>query len=189
MAKIHKPILSRIISPEQTRFVEGKKILDGLVVSQKVVHSLNVKKEEGMMIKLDLSKSYDHLNWNYLKFLRAFGFCNRWIECVYTMISSTNFSILVNGTPSHPFKVSIGLRQRDPLSPFLFIIALEGLGRQIRKEVRERNLKGIQICGNNLPITHHQFVDEIMLFFNVSLKEARRIKEILEFLSKLQARK
>lgn len=81
MAKRLKPILSSIISPEQTGFVEGRQILDGLVVSQEVVHSLKRKKEMGMMIKLDLSKVYDHLNWDYLKtILMEFRFCNRWVN-------------------------------------------------------------------------------------------------------------
>lgn len=134
-----------------------------------------------MMIKLDLSKAYDHLNWKYLKgILKSFGLCDRWIEWISSMISSTNFSILVNGTPSQYFKASRGLRQGDPLSPFLLIIAVECLGRYIKKEFKEKNLKGIQIWGNNLPITHSQFVDDIMLFCNVSLREARRIKAILD---------
>ena len=133
------------------------------------------------MIKLDLSKAYDRLNWNYLReVLRAFGFCNRWIEWISAMISSTNFPILMNGTPSQPSRASRGLRQGDPLSPFLFIIVVEGLGRYIKKEVREKKLKGIQIWGNNLSITHQQFVDDIMLFCNVSLREVRRIKATLD---------
>ena len=61
MAKRWKPILYGIIALEQTEFVEGKQILDSLVVSQEVIHSMKQKKEMGMMIKLDLSKAYDRL--------------------------------------------------------------------------------------------------------------------------------
>lgn len=87
-----------------------------------------------MMIKFHLSKAYDHLNSRYLKaVLRAYGFCNIWIQWISKMISSTNFSILVNGTPSQPFKATKDLHQGDPLSPFLFIIAVEGQGRYIKK--------------------------------------------------------
>lgn len=96
------------------------------------------------------------------------------------MISSTKFSILVNGTPAQPFNASIGIRQGDPLSPFLFIIVVEGLGRYIKKEIREKKIKGIKIWGTNISITHQQFVDDIMLFYNVSLKEPRIIKSILD---------
>lgn len=91
-------MLSRIISPKQTGFVEGRQIIDGLVVSQEVVHSLKIKKEAGMMLKLDLSKAYDCRNWDYLKsVLAAFGFCNRWIKWVQDMISTPNFYIILNG--------------------------------------------------------------------------------------------
>eukprot|EP00253_Pinus_taeda_P036396 PITA_36396 len=134
----------------------------------------------GMMIKLDLSKAYDHLNWAYLKsVLAAFGFCNRQIDWVSNMISILNFSILLNRTPTSTFNASRGLRQGDLISLFLFIIAVEGLGRYIKKELRERKIKGLRIWGNNLPITHQQFVDDIMLFCAVSLKEVKRIKGIL----------
>ena len=60
-----KPILPNIISPEQTGFVGGRQILDGLIASQEVVHSLRTKKVAGMMVKLDLFKAYDRLKWEY----------------------------------------------------------------------------------------------------------------------------
>jgi len=150
-----KPILASIISPVQTGFVEGTQILDGFVVSQEVIHSLKQKKEMGMMIKLDFSKAYDRLNWNYLKtILMAFGFCNRWVNWICNMISTHNFSILLNGSPTSTFNATRGLRQGDPLSSFLFIIVGEGLGRYFKKELRERKIKGLRLWGNNLPITH-----------------------------------
>eukprot|EP00253_Pinus_taeda_P008253 PITA_08253 len=74
----------------------------------------------------------------------------------------------------------IALCNREPLSPFLFIIAAEGVGRYIKKELWERKIKGPQIWGNNLPITHQQFVDDIMLFCTVSLREVETIKWLLD---------
>lgn len=133
------------------------------------------------MIKLYLSKPYDRLKWDYLgTILMAFGFCNRWVKWVYDMISTPNFSILLNGTPTSTFNATRGLRQGDPLSPFLFIIAAEGLGRYLKKELRERKIKALRLWGSNLPITHQQFVDDIMLFCVVSLRELKRVKCILD---------
>eukprot|EP00253_Pinus_taeda_P032182 PITA_32182 len=148
---------------------------------KEVVHSLRAKKMARMMIKLDLSKAYDRLNWEYLrKVLEAFGFCNRWIDWISTMISTPVFSILLSRTPSSTFKATKDLRKGDPLSPFLFIIVEEGLGRYIKKEAQEDKIKGIRVWGNDLPIIHQQFVDDIILFCVVSLREVKRMKDILD---------
>ena len=133
------------------------------------------------MIKLDLFKAYDRLNWTYLKkVLESFGFNNRWIEWVFNLISTPNFSILINGTPLTTFNATRGIRQGDPLSPFLFIMVAKGLGRYFKKELQESKIKGLRLWGNNLPITHQQFVDDIMLFGEATLIEVRNMKRILD---------
>eukprot|EP00253_Pinus_taeda_P017009 PITA_17009 len=181
MAKRLKPLLESLISPEQTGFVEGRQILDGLVVTQEVIHSMKAKKQKGMMIKLDLSKAYDRINWQYLEeILGSFGFSNRWIKWVHSCISTPNFSILVNGTRSKTFKASRGIRQGDPISPFLFIFAAKGLGRYLKKERTTDNIKGLRLWGNELPITHEQFVDDIMLFGEPTIREVRNLKKVLD---------
>eukprot|EP00253_Pinus_taeda_P010222 PITA_10222 len=181
MAKRLKPLLEKLISPEQTGFVEGRQILDGLVVTQEVIHSMKTKKQKGMMIKLDLSKAYDRVIWQYLEeILRSFGFSNRWISWVLSCISTPNFSILVNGTPSKTFKASRGIRQGNPISPFLFILAAEGLGRYLKQERVVGNIKGLRLWGNDLPITHQQFVDDIMLFGEPTVWEVRNLKRTLD---------
>jgi len=86
--------------------------------------------------------------------LEAFDFEKRWIEWVYSMISTPIFSILVNGIPSNTFNATRGIRQGDPISPFLFIMAAEGLGRNLKRELREKRIKGLEPWGNNLAITH-----------------------------------
>lgn len=88
------------------------------------------------------------------------------------MISTPVFSILLNETLTNTFNPTRALRQGDPLSPFLFIIAIEGLGRYIKKEAQGSRFKGLRIWGNDLAITHQKFVDDIMLFYEFSLREA-----------------
>jgi len=165
--------------------VEGRQILDGIIVTQEVIHSLKMKKQKGILMKLDLSKAYDLLNWDYLRaILGAYGFENRWIEWIFSMISTPNFSILVNGMPTGTFNATRGIRQGDAISPFLFILAVEGLGSKLKKELREKKIKGIKLWGNNLTITHQQFVDDVMLFGEASLKEVRSFKRVLEVFTK-----
>eukprot|EP00253_Pinus_taeda_P001856 PITA_01856 len=133
-----KLILSSIISPEKTGFVEGRQILDGLVVAQEVG---------------ELGPKHD---------LHS--------EFLYYVEWSANNNIQCNKRP----------QTRGPLSPFLFIIAAEGLGRYFKKELRERKIQGLRLWGNQTTVTHQQFVDDIMIYCKATLKEVKRIKKILE---------
>jgi hypothetical protein len=97
-----------------------------------------------MLLKLDLAKAYDKLNCSFLKeVLRAYGFKHDWVKWINNLISTTFFSILVNGSPSSNFQSSHGLRQGDPLPPFLFILLAEGLGRNVKAQQTQGELKGI----------------------------------------------
>jgi len=93
-------------------------------------------------------------------------------------------SIMLNGTPTKTFKPSRGLRQGDPLSPFLFIKAIDGLCRLIKARVNSGKLKGLRLWGEKLTITHQQFVDDIVMYGQANLKEAKQLLEILEDFTK-----
>lgn len=124
--------------------------MDGIIVTQEAIHSLKKLRNKGMMIKLDLAKAYDKLSWEYLqRILKAYGFDDRWTTWIMSVISTPSMSILLNGTPTETFKPSCGLRQGDPLSPFLFIIAADGLGKLIKERVSSGNLKVSDYGGNN----------------------------------------
>ena len=85
-----------------------------------------------MLVKLDIAKSYDKLNWKFIqKMQEAFGFSVTWVNWIMHLISSAFFSILVNGVPFGIINPTRGIHQGDPLSPFLFILMAKGLGRSI----------------------------------------------------------
>ena len=110
MANRLKPLLPGLVSQEQFGFVEGRKILDGIILTQEMIHSLKQTKIPGMLIKVDLAKAYDKVSWRFLKvMLKTFGFQYDWIRWIGNLVSSAFFSILVNGAPSSTFHASRGL--------------------------------------------------------------------------------
>eukprot|EP00253_Pinus_taeda_P017956 PITA_17956 len=178
-----KPLLPLLISQEQTSYVEGRQIMDGIILSNEVIHSLKLLKKPGMILKLDLSRAFDKLNWSYIQqMLLAFGFNATWTRWIMNLISSPNFSILLNGSPSKPFRPSRGIHQGHPLSPFIFVLMAEGLSRLLHSTISSQTLKGISLHGLH-PLSHQQFVDDTMLFGHPSSQEAYAFKDLLSLFS------
>ncbi|MCI19944.1 LINE-1 reverse transcriptase like, partial [Trifolium medium] len=95
------------------------------------------------MMKVDFEKAYDTISWSYLEdMMRRMGFSDIWIKWMRACIFNSSMSILVNGSPTVDFKVGKGLRQGDPLSSFLFLIAAEGLTRMMHRAVDLNEYKG-----------------------------------------------
>eukprot|EP00253_Pinus_taeda_P009198 PITA_09198 len=179
-----KPVLPLIISPEQSGYVEGRQITDGIILTHEIIHSLKKSKKPGMLLKIDLSKAFDSIRWDYMqKVLKAFGFDHAWIRWVSSLISSAFFSILINGIPTSTFYSTRGIRQGDPLSPFLFIIMAEGLGRCIKNAIQSHDLKGNTL--HQAPtVSHQQFVDDNTIFGYSSVQEARTLNSLILLFSR-----
>lgn len=157
--------------------------MDDIILSNEVIHSLKLLKKPDMILKLHLSKAFDKLSWNYMhQMLLAFGFNSTWTRWILNLISSPSFSVLLNGSPSSPFRPSRGIRQGDPLSPFLFVLMAEGLSRLLKSAISSQALKGISLHGHN-PLSHQQFVDDTMLFGHPSSQEAKAFKSLLSLFS------
>ncbi|KAL5563053.1 hypothetical protein UlMin_032800 [Ulmus minor] len=145
------PFLARLICPTQGAFVPGWSIHDNSVIIQEVIHAMKRKKgSKGWMgLKIDLQKAYDRLSWQFLaKVLKAFGFHSVWIHRVITCISTARLTLMLNGAPAHNFSPKRGLRQGDPLSPYLFILAMEVLSRLINQKVEAGLISGFRITNH-----------------------------------------
>ena len=150
-----------------------------------MIHSLKQTKSLGMMIMVDLAKAYDKVNWNFLKeVLKAFGFKHDWVRWISNLVSSAFFYILVNGAPSVTFQASRGICLGDPLSPFLFILMAEGLGRVLKAKRMDGTLKGLYPHEGMNAQTHQQFVDDTMLMGMALVREDKAIKHTLEALKR-----
>jgi hypothetical protein len=175
-----KPILPFIISNEKSGYVEGRKIMDSVILVHEIIHSLKSTHTPGILLKLDLSKDFDKLSWKYMKALLSdFGFNKDWVSWIMNLISSTFFSILVNGVPSQPFSPSRGIRQGNPLSPFLFVIMAQGLGCYIKDSIQNGSLQGLPIHGLKMISSHNQFVNETLLMNTPTVQEEIKLSSIL----------
>jgi hypothetical protein len=112
--------------------------------------------------------------------MEKLGFSSTWLTWIKLCISSTSFSILLNGSPFGHFSPERGLRQGDPLSPFLFILGVEVFSRLMFKEERNGSIKGLQIARNVSAIHHLLFVADLLIFGKASVAEASSIKICLD---------
>ena len=110
---------------------QKKVISDNILVAFETLHHMKIQKAKSlgfMALKLDMNKAYDLVEWSFLKkIVEKMGFGASWVKLVMECISTVSFSILVNREPKGEIKPSRGIRQGDPLSPYLFLLCSEGL--------------------------------------------------------------
>lgn len=133
-----------------------------------------------MNLKLDMSKAYDRMEWNYLEaVLFRFGFAESWIRVIMQSVTTVRYSFLINGQPKGYLTPTRGLRQGDPLSPYLFLLCAEGFSALLDHKVSHGLLTGVKICSNAPSIHHLLFADDSLLFGKATLAECLHIKSVL----------
>lgn len=138
-----------------------------------------------MAIKVDLAKAYDCLEWSLIhKVLKAFHFPQMLIDLIISCVSTTSISILFNGSKLEAFKPSRGIRQRNPLSPYLFILCMEYLGSLIEKECIAKRWILMKASRDNVEVSYLFFADDLILFAKVSEKGSEAVKDVLGTLCK-----
>lgn len=182
LAERIKHHLPHVIHPSQSAFVQGKHKASNIIIAQEIIHSFNLKnwKQKAFFLKLDLAKAFDRIEWNFIvSALRRLGFNEHFIKLMYNCISTTNISVLINGEPSPVFFPQRGIRQGCPLSPYLFIIAINELSVCLQRHSSDFNIKGTTL-GPNCPCIHALFfVDDLIICGQATREEANNINNIL----------
>jgi hypothetical protein len=112
--------------------------------------------------------------------MQKMGFSHRWVQWIMACVTTVKFSAKFNGTLLEAFSPTRGLRQGDPLSPFLFLFVADGLLALLQKEVEVGGISPIKVCRNTPGISHLLFADDMMLFFRASENQATCVKKVLD---------
>lgn len=139
-----------------------------------------------MTLKLDLEKAYDLLDWNYIRAcLIEFGFNVNWCDRIMNCISTASFSISLMATLRVFFTPSRGIRQGDPLSPYLFIICIEPFIRHLNKLTEStRTQVGLLSSPHSYRISNLVFADDCLIFAKATPAAARKVLAVLEAFAK-----
>lgn len=182
LVKRLKNSLPNLISFNQGAFVLGRKPSDNIVIAQEVVHLISSKKGNNngwMVIKLDLEKAYDKISWDFIcNTLKLFNFPLKWVQLIYQCISSVQHSIIFNGSITEFFIPNRGIRQGDPLSPYLFIICMELLSSLIEIEVHNKRWNAPKF--KDIAISHLLYANDVLLFAKVNKKSVKSIDGVLK---------
>ena len=146
----------------------GRQILDAVLVANEAIDSRKRSAGVGLVCKLDIEKAYDHVNWRFLlSILEKMGFGPKWQNWILFCISTVRMTVLVNGTPTKFFSMFRGLRQGDPLSPYLFVLIMEVFSNLISRVKEKGFIRGFKVMGRRgegVSVSHLLFADDTSLF-------------------------
>ena len=111
--------------------------------------------------------------------LQRLGFHSKWVRWVRGCLESSSISVLVNGSPTEEFKPSRGLRQGDPMAPFLFLVVAEGLASLVRQASKQNMLTGVKVGRKEITCSMLQFADDTFFLCEDSFRNVFTIKTIL----------
>ncbi|KAM0905175.1 hypothetical protein ACQ4PT_017547 [Festuca glaucescens] len=127
-----------------------------------------------------MSKAYDRVDWDFLeKSLLKWGFSATWVAWIMECVTSVKYSIKFNGKLLEQFSPSRGLRQGDPLSPFLFLFVVDALSGLIHKATQDDGLVPVEICRRAPGVSHLLLADDTMLFFKATADQATVVRNVL----------
>jgi len=175
-----KEVIGNCIDEVQTAFVKNRNILEGPLIVNELCSWSKQLGRKILLFKADFNKAFDNVNWEYLdSIMEQLNFGAKWRRWIKGCLASAKASVLVNGCPTQEFPMSKGVRQGDPLSPFLFIIAMEGLNVMMKAATDKGVFDGVSISHPNLIVSHLFYADDALFMGDWSRKNISNLARIL----------
>ncbi|XP_015958565.1 uncharacterized protein LOC107482544 [Arachis duranensis] len=178
-----RPFLSEIIGPLQGGFIPGIGTMENIIIAQEIMHFMRKTKSKkgSMAFKIDLEKAYDRVDWRFLETsLIKFGFSVATINLIMACVTSFSLSILWNGNRLQNFKPMRGLRQGDPMSPYLFVLCMENLSCLISHKVSQGFWIPVSVSRHGPKISHLMFADDLLLFCKATKTQVTKVMKTLD---------
>ncbi|KAL5858823.1 hypothetical protein ACOSQ4_000119 [Xanthoceras sorbifolium] len=176
-------VMADLVGPNQVAFIPGRQIQDNIVVAQEVLHKFRVSKsKKGFLAwKIDLAKAYDKIQWDFIEnVLLEVGLTKHFVDLIMFCVRSVNYRVVLNGEISDAFSPGCGIRQGDPISPYLFILCMEKLSHLIVDCVNKGSWKPIAVSRGGPLISHLFFADDLILFGHATFQQAESMKLCLD---------
>ncbi|PNX75251.1 ribonuclease H, partial [Trifolium pratense] len=162
-----KDCIPKLVSPFQTGFVPGRIIHENVIVAKEMAHSMHrMKGRKGAFaIKVDLSKAYDKISWECIwRVLCETSLPSNLVNIIMLAVTSVETNVKWNGARSEYFRPQRGIRQGDPISPYIFVLCMDKLSHLILHEVNIGKWRGIKAGRNGPMVSHLMFADDLLLF-------------------------
>lgn len=174
-------LLSHVISSSQSAFLPGCLLSENVLLATEIVHGYNRRNIEPRgLLKVDLRKAFDSVRWDFIiSALRAMAIPEKFINWIFQCISTPTFTLSVNGSTGGYFKSTRGLRQGDPLSPYLFVLAMEVFSKLLHSRF-DAGYIHYHPQTSDLSISHLMFADDVMVFFDGGCSSLHGISEALD---------
>ncbi|KAJ9552677.1 hypothetical protein OSB04_016722 [Centaurea solstitialis] len=176
-----KPYLDGLVSKTQSAFIPGRRIVDNILMAHELVSGYHLDRgPPRCAFKIDLRKAYDMVNWRYLfNMLRGFRFHPALVRWVTELVSTPSYSIVINGESRGHFVGKRGIRQGDPLSPYLFTLVMEGFSMLFKQCIEEAGNFGFHLGCQDFGISHLCFADDLFVFTRGDVASVEILKKAL----------